>query len=429
MALPSWINPRNWFRRDITAEQLAALGLYTPPAAGVQLTHQVAAGVSAVYCADRVISEDLATLPMMVYDGDPLDDGAVPLPRHPVSKLLRNPNPEQTGPVFWSAFQHFANVWGFGLAEIAWNGGGQAAQLWLIHPGTARLEREAGRLVYYAPGPGGGMVRLNPEDVLFLPGFSPDGSVGYQLLQVARTTLSTAAAIQQFAASRFANGFRPGGAIKVAGTLSETARENMRASWRALYGAGPHQAGVPMLLEEGTGWEKFDLAHNDQLQLAELSENQVGEVARFFNVSPVKLHQLGRATWGNLETLNREHVTSCLGPWIAKRNAEIDLKLVRAGCHTRHVVDRLLSADTQTRFAAWSSALSAGWMTVNEVRQREDLPPLDGGDVLRVPLNHGPAAGPTPADPPPADPEPTDPAPQEPPADGPAATDPPQPAE
>lgn len=419
MVLPTWLDPRRWFRRDITAEQLATHGFIAPPSAGVQLTHQVAAGVSAVYCADRVISEDLATLPMMVYDGDPLDDGATPLPRHPVSKLLRNPNPEQTGPVFWSAFQHFANVWGFGLAEIVWDGAGRPSQLWLIHPGSARLEREAGRLVYYAPGPSGGMVRFDPADVLFLPGFSPDGSVGYQLLQVARTTLSTAAAVQQFAAARFANGFRPAGAIKVAGTLSDLARENMRSSWRALYGAGPHQAGVPMLLEEGTGWEKFDLAHNDQLQLAELGENLVGDVARFFNVSPVKLHQLGRATWGNLETLNREHVTSCLGPWIAKRNAEIDLKLVGAGKHTRHVVDRLLSADTQTRFAAWGSALTAGWMTVNEVRQREDLPPLPGGNVLRVPLNQGPATDPTP----------TDPAPKEPPADGPPGTDPPQPAE
>jgi phage portal protein BeeE len=40
----------------------------------VYLTPDVAAGVSAVYCADRVISEDLASLPMVVYSGDPLDD-------------------------------------------------------------------------------------------------------------------------------------------------------------------------------------------------------------------------------------------------------------------------------------------------------------------------------------------------------------------
>lgn len=125
-----------------------------------------------------------------------------------------------------------------------------------------------------------------------------------------------------------------------------------------LYG-GPDNAGVPMILEEGTTWNKTDLAHNDQLQLQQLSEFYVTDVARYFNISPVKLHQLGRATWGNLETLNREHVTSCLGPWLARHEAEVGVKLLRTdrtGRVCRHNLDRLLQADTATRFAAWASA-------------------------------------------------------------------------
>jgi HK97 family phage portal protein len=420
----SRLNPANWFRRDISAEQFAALGLYTPPAAGVVLTPDVAAGVSAVYCADRVISEDLASLPMVVYRGDgPLDDESHPLLSDRVTRLLARPNPEQTGPVFWSAFQHQANVWGFALAEIVWNGAGQPVELWLIPSPTVRLDREGGQLVYYAPGPGGKMVRLMPHDVLFLPGFSPDGSIGYRLLHTARMTLSTAAAIQQFAAARFKNGSRPSGAIKVQGTLSDQARENMRASWMALYG-GPNNAGLPMLLEDGTTWDKFDIDNNDQLQLSQLMEQMVGEVSRFFNISPVKLHQLGRATWSNLETLQRDHVVTTLGPWIAKRDAEINAKLLGPGRHCRHVVDRLLTADTQTRFAAWNTAIAGGWMAPNEARRREDMPPKPGGDDLRLPLNteSGASAAAKKPEPEPAAAEP--PAVEEPAADGADSTQP-----
>ncbi len=418
------LNPRFWFRRDMTTEQFAALGLYTPPAAGIHLTPEVAAGLSAVYCADRVISEDLASLPMVVYRGDgPLDDDSHPLLNDRVTRLLANPNPEQTGPVFWSAFQHNANMWGFALAEIAWDGAGRPAELHLIPSPTARVDRDSsGQLAFHAPGPDGRMVDLRSHDVLFLPGFSPDGSLGYKLLHTARMTLSTAAAIQQFAAARFKNGFRPAGAIKTTGVLSDTARENMRASWRALYG-GPENAGVPLLLEEGTTWDPFTIDNNDQLQLSELMEQMVGEVSRFFNISPVKLHQLGRATWSNLETLQRDHVATTLGPWIAKRDAEINLKLLGPGRHCRHVVDRLLTADTQTRFTAWQSALTGGFMTINEVRRREDLPPLPGGDVLRVPLNQAPALPAASATKP--EPEPKKPADQEP-TNG---TNPPQPAQ
>ncbi len=209
-------------------------------------------------------------------------------------------------------------------------------------------------------------------------------------------TFGMAVSAQKYGTARFKNGLNPAGVIEHTGVLSEPAANNMRKSWQALYG-GAGGIGVPMILEEGTKWNPFTLAHNDQLQLAELSEFLVDEVARFFNISPVKLHKLGRATWANLEQLNRDHVTATLGPWIAKRDAEIDLKLLGPGRHCRHITDRLLIADTQTRYAAWQSALTAGWMTVNEVRGREDLPPKDGGDDLRLPLNSAPPDGTPPA--------------------------------
>lgn len=391
------LNPFRSVKRDLTVEQFAALGIYSPPVAGVHLSPQTALGVSAVYCADRVISEDLASLPMLVYNGHRLDDTAKPAFDDPITALLAKPNPEQTGPVFWAQFQHNANLWGFAVAEIARDGGGRPRELLPIESPTARLDRVGGRLIVEAPGPNGTLVPLDPADVLFLPGFSPNGSTGFKLLQVARMTIGLAVAAQQYGANRFRNGLNPTGVIKHPGVLTKQAAENMRASWRALYG-GPENVGVPMILEEGTDWAKVEIAHNDQLQLQQILEYLVTEVARFFNISPVKLHQLGRATWANLETLQREHVTTCLGPWIAKRDAEVEAKLLGPGQHCRHVVDRLLTADTQTRFAAWNSAVTAGWLTPNEARAREDLPPKPGGDDLRLPLSSQPAAA-TPAEP------------------------------
>ncbi|MDY3558116.1 phage portal protein [Gemmata sp. JC673] len=416
-----WLNPRNWFRgsaevkRDITYDQLAALGMVPARLGGEArpVSAAEAMGISAVFCADRVISEDLASSPMCVYSGHRLEEGAKPLYDDPVTQLLQRPNPEMTGPVFWAQLQHNANMWGFGVAEIARDRAGRPRELWPLESHQVRIDRDAyGRLTfeapeYSAPVPSGRYVKLDASDVLFLPGFTPNGSVGYQLLQTARMTFGMAVAAQRFGAARFRRGLSPTGAIEVQGELTPQALENMRQSWDALH-AGEDNAGRPLLLESGTKWTPFQLAHNDQLQLAELSEFLVDEVARFFNISPVKLHKLGRATWSNLEQLNRDHVSGCLGPWITKRDAEVDLKLLGPGRHCRHITDRLLIADTQTRFTAWQSALTAGWMTVNEVRGREDLSPKPGGDVLRLPLNQAPATA-SPANPTDTTPEaPTD---------------------
>jgi phage portal protein BeeE len=43
-------------------------------------------------------------------------------------------------------------------------------------------------------------------------------------------------------------------------------------------------------------------------------------------------------------------------------------------------VDALLRMDTISRFDSYGKAIGAGWMTPNEARRRESMPPIDGGD-------------------------------------------------
>ena len=49
----------------------------------------------------------------------------------------------------------------------------------------------------------------------------------------------------------------------------------------------------------------------------------------------------------------------------------------------------LLRTDLKTRYDAYRTALAAGFMTVNEVRRLENLPAVEGGDDLYMPLNMG----------------------------------------
>ena len=51
-------------------------------------------------------------------------------------------------------------------------------------------------------------------------------------------------------------------------------------------------------------------------------------------------------------------------------------------------IDGLARADLQTRMQSYSTGLQAGFLTVNDVRRREDLRPVDdeAADTVRVPL-------------------------------------------
>ena len=67
--------------------------------------------------------------------------------------------------------------------------------------------------------------------------------------------------------------------------------------------------------------------------------------------------------------------------------AKLVSSLERTQQFVEHVTDGFLRADVEKRGSFYVQAISNGWMTINEVRERENLPPLDGDDVARVPMN------------------------------------------
>ena len=59
-----------------------------------------------------------------------------------------------------------------------------------------------------------------------------------------------------------------------------------------------------------------------------------------------------------------------------------------------HVVEGLLRGSTEERYAAYAVARQWGWLSVNEVRALENLPPIPGGDAHLQPLNMAPVGSP-----------------------------------
>ena len=63
------------------------------------------------------------------------------------------------------------------------------------------------------------------------------------------------------------------------------------------------------------------------------------------------------------------------------------------------LVDGFARAALAPRYEAFSKATAgAAWMSANEARARENLPPIEGGDALMRPLNMQPSDQAEPAD-------------------------------
>jgi hypothetical protein len=138
-----------------------------------------------------------------------------------------------------------------------------------------------------------------------------------------------------------------------------------------------------------TGGAKFVRTgvNPDEAQMLDSQKFAVEQIARIFRVPPhmIGVTTAGAMSYNSVEQQNINFVTHTLRPYIAKMEDAYST-LLPQGAFIRFNVDGLLRGDFATRMQGYSIGSQAGFLSVNDIRRFEDLRPVDGGDVYRVPL-------------------------------------------
>jgi HK97 family phage portal protein len=147
-----------------------------------------------------------------------------------------------------------------------------------------------------------------------------------------------------------------------------------------------------MLLEEGLKLEKIGIPPNDS-QFLESRQFQIPEIARWFNLPPHKLKDLTKSSFSNIESEQISFVTDSILPWLVRLEQNYNMQLLAPNEQTRqklyfkHIVEGLLRGDSVSRATFYKELFMVGAMSVNEIREKEDMDPIEGGDIHLVPLN------------------------------------------
>ena len=387
----------NWFRRLLSLASFSAdkpdnskTSTFIRAKSGAIVTVDTALAYSAVFGCVRVIAETVAQLPWKTYTKNTKGKKDVLPEKNTVAWLLAvQPNPETTAFNFKRQLVANALTWGNAFAEIERDGSGRPLWLWSIHPERVVIERSpGGDLQYRVRNSGQADAFISPADIIHVRCMGDDDSVGTSIIQRAAQSVGLGIAMEQFGASFFGNGANMGGALTHPRSLSPEARANLEESMKKRAGGG--NALSTVVLEEGMKYEKIGIPPNDA-QFLESRQFQVIEICRWFRVPPHKLQDLSRATWNNIEHQSIEFVTDTIVPWTAQLEQEADLKLFgrqnRGVYYTKFKLAALLRGDTATRYAAYSSGRQWGWLSVNDIRELEDMNRIDGGDQYLVPSN------------------------------------------
>ena len=357
---------------------------------GQQVNQASSMTYSAVWAAVRAISEGVASLPLQVFRRGH-DGSRSKANDHPLYRILHDqPNPEMSALTFRETLMGHALVWGNGYAEIVRDkNSGRVQQLWPLDPSLVEPVRDENGELFYKYG----SVIFLPSEILHIKGLSFDGVKGYSVIAQAKNSIGLGMAVEEFGSTFFGQGGKPAGVISVPGKLNSEAIQNMRKSWEDMHATVKNSHRVA-ILQNGVTYQTIGTPPDDAQWIASRSF-QLQEVARWFKIPASKIGA-GAGTYSSLEQDNLAFLQETLRPWLIRWEQEINFKLISSldQLYAEHNQDALLRGDTAGRSAFYASALSWGWLSRNDVRALENLPPFEGGDAYMVPRNMDPAFGP-----------------------------------
>ncbi|MEZ5101176.1 MAG: phage portal protein [Thermoleophilia bacterium] len=241
--------------------------------------------VASVACAVRLLSEELASLVMRVYQGD--GQQRTPLYEHPLAHLFQEPAEG------WTSFDLWADT--VAATELERNAflwkvivKGRVEELYPISPDFCRVRRVKGTNRKVIEAWINGARTDVTENVVHVRGWSPGGGAeGVAAPDLHRRSLRTAAAYEEYRGSYFERMGMPGLVLEIPGKPSPDDRKEIVREWVRKHGGPTRSGGVGL---SWGGMKVNPLGFNlKEAQAAELAEAIARDVARAWRIYPADL--------------------------------------------------------------------------------------------------------------------------------------------
>ena len=359
--------------------------------AGVHVTPQSALSFSAVFACVHRIAYDIASLPFRVYRHG--ETGAIVDKSHDQYFLL-NKRPHR----FYSymnycvsmIFNYLLKGNAYALIKRTDTGRPYAYEVKnpdTIKPFITKMPNGEKELFYYDYE---NHEVILPEDIIHIADLTFDAVEGRSRISMARETIGMGIAAIDFGNDFYANSTMIGGYIENEKRLTPDKLSTIKNNFVKQY-AGSGNSGKIAVLPEGSKFIKmgYTMPMTDAQYIQSLKFN-VEQVCRLFGIQPHKIGHLEKSSFNNIEQQNIEYVENTLRPIVKIWEVEHDIKSLRISERTTHYFKKdlraLLRGDVKTRTEYYKAMFSMGY-SIDEIRELEDMPRVEGGDVRFVPMN------------------------------------------
>jgi HK97 family phage portal protein len=353
--------------------------LMVTTSAGVTMNQDEALKLGTVYACVRLIADSISTLPMDTF----IRRDGTRTPFRPRPEWLDSPE------IGVSRTEHFQQV----LVSLLLNGNAFTrilrddqgiAGLIVLNP--QRVEVRLNRVTRRPEFVYDNRDVIASEDMIHITELRLPGELrGRSRIDMVKETLGLSKALDTFAQLFFGQGSQVGGIIEYPGALTREQAKDLADSFE-LQHKSVRRSHRPGVLFGGAKFTKTSVEPNEA-QMLESRKFAVEEIARTFRCPPsmIGVTTPGAMSYASVEQNGIHFVQHTLRPFVVKIEDAYST-LLPGVAFLKFNVDALQRGDQASRYAAHASALVNGWASINDIRRIEDQPPVDGGDVYRVPL-------------------------------------------
>jgi len=344
---------------------------------GVRLpsvTTLTALKVPAVLAAVTFLSRTLATLELGAYRDN---KGTSEPVGGKLSTIIKDaPNPEWSGFAARNYFWNSVFTVGRGMMVIVRDDRDQPYELWPVNPANFRVKIDTdGRKTFVDQLKG---KVYQSKDVIDVPFFLDADQVNVRSpIKLGEKAIQLALAMNDFASTFFAGGGMPPLAVEGPMPTNADARNRAMAEINRSIDEAKSQSKPIFAMPPGFKLSQvgYDPAKG---QMTEARRFQTEEIARVYQLPPMFLQDLTRATFNNSEAQDLFLVKHLLAQWAKAFEDECNLKLfgqLNGRRFVRHDFDSLLRGDFQTRMDGLVRSVQGGIRTPNEARLVEGMAP------------------------------------------------------
>lgn len=333
-----------------------------------------------IFSAVSRLSNSMGSLPLKLFrDFKAVEGSSI------ADLLVNSPNPNMTGFDFIRTLEACRNTSGNGYALKEYDSRYRVRALWILDPGkvTPVIERDSQELWYRVQGDKG-IYHVHNMDMIHVKHVHGYGYQGVSPIDVLRNTIDFDTKVKAFSLDQIDGAIKASFVLQMATSLAEDKKKAVLESFKRFY----KENGGVLLQEMGVKIDPIKREYIDT-KIFEVERITRTRVASVFNMPVSLLGETEGQGYQSREQMALEYVQDTLAPICVQYEKEFNRKLLspetrRQGFYWKFNLNALLRGDFSKRLDGYFKGVRSAVYTPNDVRALEDLPPVEGGDVLYI---------------------------------------------